>query len=106
MPTQPSTPTPSPCPRSASGMRRTAVTAIAALLCTLALAPAAPAASRLVVKGHGYGHGIGMSQYGALGFAQHGTGYREILGHYYEQTSLSPLSDPPTVRVLLQSGRR
>ena len=90
-------------------MRRiAAATAVAAtaLLGTLALAPAAPAASRLVVKGHGYGHGIGMSQYGALGFAQHGTGYREILGHYYEQTSLAPLGSSPDVRVLLQSGRR
>jgi stage II sporulation protein D len=87
-------------------MRRTAVTAIAALLGTLALAPAAPAASRLVVKGHGYGHGIGMSQYGALGYAQHGSGYKDILGHYYEQTSVAPLASRPDVRVLLQSGRR
>ena len=62
-------------------MRRTAATAIAALLGTLALAPAAPAASRLVVTGHGYGHGIGMSQYGALGYAQHGSGYKDILDH-------------------------
>jgi stage II sporulation protein D len=89
-------------------MRRIAAIAVAAtaLLGTLALAPAAPAASRLVVKGHGYGHGIGMSQYGALGFAQHGAGYREILDHYYEQTSLAPLGASPDVRVLLQSGRR
>jgi stage II sporulation protein D len=87
-------------------MRRTAATAIAALLGTLALAPAAPAASRLVVTGHGYGHGIGMSQYGALGFAQHGAGFKDILGHYYEQTSVAPLASKPDVRVLLQSGRR
>jgi stage II sporulation protein D len=87
-------------------MRRIAATAAAALMGTLALAPAAPAASRLVVKGHGYGHGIGMSQYGALGYAQHGTGYQDILGHYYEQTSLAPLGTRPDVRVLLQSGRR
>src|SRR3954462_12671074 len=106
MPTEPSTATPSACPRSGRGMRRIAATAVAGLLGALALAPAAPAASRLVVKGHGYGHGIGMSQYGALGFAQHGTGYREILGHYYEQTSVAPLGSSPDVRVLLQSGRR
>jgi stage II sporulation protein D len=87
-------------------MRRIAATAIAGLLGALALAPAAPAASRLVIKGHGYGHGIGMSQYGALGFAQHGSGYKEILGHYYEQTSVAPLATRPDVRVLLQSGRR
>jgi stage II sporulation protein D len=90
-------------------MRRIAAsaTAAAALLgAALALAPAAPAASRLVIKGHGFGHGIGMSQYGALGFAQHGSSYRDILAHYYEQTSLAPLGSSPDVRVLLQSGRR
>src|SRR3954451_3104186 len=106
MPTEPSTATRRACPRSARGMRRIAATAAAALMGALALAPAAPAASRLVVTGHGFGHGIGMSQYGALGYAQHGTGYQEILGHYYEQTSLAPLGSAPDVRVLLQSGRR
>jgi stage II sporulation protein D len=84
-------------------MRR--IAALAALA-ALALAPNASAAARLVVKGHGFGHGIGMSQYGAMGFAQHGSGYRDILGHYYEDTNVVPLQDPPEVRVLLQSGRR
>src|SRR3954447_25022931 len=106
MPTQPSTATPSACPRSGRGMRRIAAAAAAGLLGALALAPAAPAASRLVVKGHGFGHGIGMSQYGALGYAQHGAGYKDILGHYYEQTAVSQLSPSPDVRVLLQGGRR
>src|SRR3954471_11622808 len=106
MPTQPSTATPPACPRSGRGMRRIAATAVAGLLGPLALAPAAPAASRLVVKGHGFGHGIGMSQYGALGYAQHGAGYKDILGHYYEQTAVAPLGASPDVRVLLQSGRR
>ena len=36
-----------------------------------------------MVKGHGFGHGVGMSQYGAYGYAKHGKGYRFILGHYY-----------------------
>jgi stage II sporulation protein D len=87
-------------------MRRIATSLSLTLLAALALAPGAPAAGRLVVKGHGYGHGIGMSQYGALGFAQHGSSYREILGHYYEQTDVVPLTDPPDVRVLLQTTRR
>ncbi|HWH94563.1 MAG TPA: SpoIID/LytB domain-containing protein [Baekduia sp.] len=86
-------------------MRRTAAIACVALIALIA-APGAHAAGRLVVKGHGFGHGIGMSQYGALGFAQHGTGYKDILGHYYEQTSVASLGDAPDVRVLLQSGRR
>jgi stage II sporulation protein D len=31
----------------------------------------------------GYGHGVGMCQYGAKGMAEHGYNYRTILGHYY-----------------------
>jgi stage II sporulation protein D len=88
-------------------MRRIAATAALAAAATAALAaPGADAASRLVVKGHGYGHGIGMSQYGALGYAQHGSSYKDILGHYYEQTAVVGLGSEPDVRVLLQSGRR
>src|SRR3569833_2091379 len=48
----------------------------------LAAAPA-DAASRLTARGAGFGHGVGRSQYGALGFAQHGATYRVILSHYY-----------------------
>jgi stage II sporulation protein D len=87
-------------------MRRIAASLSLTLAAALALAPGAPAAGRLVVKGHGFGHGIGMSQYGALGYAQHGSSYRDILGHYYEQTNVVPLADPPDVRVLLQTTRR
>jgi stage II sporulation protein D len=87
-------------------MRRIASATIVALLAALACASSAPAAGRLVVKGHGYGHGIGLSQYGALGYAQHGFGYRDIIDHYYAQTAISTLPDDPDVRVLLQSGRR
>ncbi|MBI5105074.1 MAG: SpoIID/LytB domain-containing protein [Solirubrobacterales bacterium] len=87
-------------------MRRSAPAITAVLLATLAAAPAADAASRLVIKGRGYGHGIGMSQYGAYGYAQHGFGYRDILSRYYQDTALKTLSPAPTVRVLLQGGRR
>jgi stage II sporulation protein D len=75
---------------------------------TLALAStAAPAAAadRLVARGGGYGHGVGMSQYGALGFARHGAGYREILGHYYSGTQIGRLEGRSGVRVLLQGTR-
>src|SRR3712207_375495 len=76
------------------------------VLCLLAAAAPADAASRLVVRGGGFGHGVGMSQYGAMGFAKAGKTYREILGHYYTGTQLGRLDAQPTVRVLLQSGRR
>ena len=37
---------------------------------------------------HGYGHGVGMSQYGANVMALSGAGYREILTHYYPGVSV------------------
>lgn len=42
----------------------------------------------LVVEGHGWGHGIGMCQNGALGRARAGQSYREILSTYYPGTRL------------------
>ena len=37
----------------------------------------------VLIKTKGYGHGVGMSQYGALGMAKKGYKYEEILKHYY-----------------------
>lgn len=37
----------------------------------------------------GYGHGVGMSQYGAQTYAVQGMGYRDILAHYYPGTRLT-----------------
>lgn len=39
----------------------------------------------------GYGHGVGMCQYGAKGLAEHGQSYRQILAHYYPGTTLTEL---------------
>ena len=36
----------------------------------------------------GYGHGVGMSQYGALGMAKQGYSYKDILSHYYQNTTI------------------
>jgi stage II sporulation protein D len=82
------------------------VVACSAALAFGAAPAAADAATRLVVRGGGFGHGVGMSQYGALGQAQQGRSYREILGHYYTDTQLGRLDADPVVRVLLQSGKR
>jgi stage II sporulation protein D len=38
---------------------------------------------------YGYGHGVGMSQYGAHFMAQNGSNYAEILSHYYPKTTLA-----------------
>lgn len=45
----------------------------------------------LTIEGRGYGHGIGMSQYGAQGAARQGVHYRKILRHYYPNTRLNEL---------------
>ena len=94
-----------PAPGPTSLMRRSAPALASLSLLALAAPAGADAASRLVIKGGGFGHGVGMSQYGALGFAQKGTGYREILGHYYSGTKLGRLDSTPTVRVLLQANK-
>ena len=75
---------------------------VAALVCALgATAANARAQVAWVVHGHGFGHGVGMSAYGAYGYALHGKGYKFILGHYYKGTSLGTISGPNVVRVLL-----
>src|SRR5215208_6506157 len=63
----------------------------------------AQGASRFTIRGAGFGHGVGMSQYGAMGFAEQGAGYRDILAHYYTGTSLGTVEPNRVVRVLLQS---
>src|SRR3954471_17239966 len=82
-------------------MRRAAV---AALACLAVPASAHAAKSSFVIRGAGFGHGIGLSQYGADGYAQHGFGYKDIVGHYYTGTGLATVSPAPTVRVLLESS--
>ena len=81
-----------------TGMR-TAIVVLAAAL----IAPAAANGS-WTIEGRGFGHGVGLSQYGAYGFAQHGRGYKQILDHYYRHTTLGR-SAGDKVRVLLGSGK-
>lgn len=81
-------------------MRRTLL--LAAVLVLVAATPAW-AASTLTVNGAGFGHGIGMSQYGAAGYAQHGWDHVQILQHYFQGTELGQTDTDAVVRVLLQS---
>ena len=64
----------------------------------------AGAAERWSLRGAGWGHGIGLSQYGAYGYAKQGAGYRDILDHYYRDTQIET-RDGGVVRVLLQPNR-
>ena len=65
---------------------------------TLAWSPAT-----LVFSGHGWGHGVGLSQYGAYGYAKHGYAYDQMIAHYYPGTDLESGASK-TIRVLLASG--
>jgi stage II sporulation protein D len=64
--------------------------------------PALKGTPQFVITGHGWGHGVGMSQWGAYGYAQNGYAYDKILAHYYPGTELGPTT-VKSLRVLLAS---
>jgi stage II sporulation protein D len=64
-----------------------------------------PPGATIVINGRGWGHGVGMSQYGALGLAREGWTYAQILAHYYPGTELAE-ANVRQVRVLLADGRK
>ena len=47
--------------------------------------------TNVIITTIGYGHGVGMSQYGALGMAKKGYNYKEILTHYYQNTEIKKI---------------
>lgn len=55
-----------------------------------------------VAIGRGFGHGIGMSQWGACAMARRGEGFEQILQHYYRGTQLRPYSSLAALVPLLQ----
>lgn len=54
-----------------------------------------------MIDGAGDGHGVGMSQDGALGYAEHGWSYTAILNHYYSGTAIGQAPPNAVVKVLL-----
>jgi stage II sporulation protein D len=44
-----------------------------------------------ILQGLGYGHAIGMSQWGAYNLARQGANHLQILGHYYQGVALTPI---------------
>ncbi len=78
--------------------------AAVALLITLAAVPAeAQAVKSFTFYGRGWGHGAGMSQWGAKGLAEAGWSYAKILGRFYRQSTVVSKAAPGEIRVgLLQ----
>ncbi|HET8751527.1 MAG TPA: SpoIID/LytB domain-containing protein [Gaiellaceae bacterium] len=58
-----------------------------------------------LVTGHGWGHGVGMGQWGAYGYAQQGYTYQQILAAYYPGT-FPGQTMTTSIRVLLASGKK
>ncbi|MGD0808946.1 MAG: SpoIID/LytB domain-containing protein [Acidimicrobiales bacterium] len=59
------------------------------------LAAAGPSLPSLKISGLGFGHGRGMGQWGAYGYASmYNWSYQQILGHYYGGTTLGTLPSP------------
>ena len=91
-------------------------TLLAALVATVVLAGASSGVARqsapkslpgspvFVISGRGWGHGVGMAQWGAYGYAQQGYSYDDILAHYYKGTTIGQAS-VTKVRVFLAQGQ-
>src|SRR4051794_37763181 len=80
----------------------------AALVLALAAASVAAATPKttFTIRGAGFGHGVGMSQYGAMGYAQHGWTAAAILAHYYTGTALGTTDPNRTLRIQLVAQTR
>ncbi|HSR23682.1 MAG TPA: SpoIID/LytB domain-containing protein, partial [Candidatus Eisenbacteria bacterium] len=69
--------------------------------------PEASGAGDVVFRGHGWGHGLGLSQYGAQGAASLGCTYGQILTTYYRGASVTSATMPSTVYLrMLAKGVR
>ncbi len=104
----PALPEPTPA-RIYQGAVRTPGPLVRVLLAGAALALAvlgfnpgtAGADTSFAFTGGGWGHGVGMSQYGACGMASQGKNYAQILTHYYSGTAIASRTEPSNLRVLL-----
>jgi SpoIID/LytB domain protein len=111
-----SAPAMTPPGRSLRARRRRLPLAVAAMAAIVlaALGPAlrnstvsadgVPGLPDVTFFGRGYGHGVGMSQYGARGRALAGQLAPEILAHYYPKTTLGTKGPGTPVRILLLTG--
>src|SRR2546430_17125431 len=90
-------------------MRRAAIVAVVvgAMLTVAPSSEARSAARTFTFYGSGWGHGLGMSQYGAYGLARKGWSHQQILRHYYQGTTVGPArQSPATLRIGLDLEAR
>ena len=86
-------------------------TLAAAVLAALGLTGTTPAghaaqsSPAFFAAGHGWGHGVGLAQYGAYGYALHGWSYDRIVAHYYPGTTFGQ-APVRRVRILLVPGSK
>ncbi len=95
-----------PVRRGLAAVLATAVVA-AGLALPVAPATAAPAEDpvvppEFVLRGAGWGHGVGMPQWGAYGMAQEGRDAVSIVTYYYQGTTVAPVQDDMDIRVNLR----
>lgn len=82
------------------------VAVVLAVLASVAAVPSIALADTVfTVTGRGWGHGIGLSQYGAKGYAEQGWTYDKILNWYFKGTSLTGSKPMPIVKVDIDSGK-
>ena len=93
---------PAPAASTSTGATTTGATTTDTLPTTTVVSTAS---SVLAVSGHGWGHGLGLSQWGAYGYAKHGWTFDRILAHYYLGTTLGTAT-VSTVRVLVAEEKK
>ncbi len=91
---------------SSTAAKTIGATAAALVLLVPAFGPPTAIAKKFVVTGHGNGHGVGMSQWGAYGYAKHGADYRKIATHYFKGSKVGKVKAGRTIRVLLGAASK
>lgn len=100
--------------RAPSARVAAAVTALTTVLAalTLAVSPGTAAAqsvapNEIIIEGRGWGHGNGLGQYGALGYAvDYGWTSAQIVDHYYGNTTAGTVDDRDITVLLTRNDRR
>ena len=67
--------------------------------------PAQGVPNEWIIVGSGWGHGVGLSQYGALGQALDGKSWQDILAHYYPGTNLTDSPSDKQITVGLSQDK-